>query len=380
MKQIRKNKLTVALVGAFGTGFFLAATEASAQQQAQRVEKIEVTGSNIKRTDTETPSVVQVITREQIERSGATSVAELLRQVPAVGAGAGTDYQGVASFQSGNATVSLRGLGSYASEYGLAWIGSHVVYDLRCEACDHLLRLPTSFYDRSSAGFLLSKITFDAQQISATASEAITVSIRNTLTIVFMLGYLLYINWQLTLIAFTVFPVVAFALRKIRRRMKKVTGMVQERTGSLTHRLEEAIGAHRVVKIFGGEAYESKRLREAANRLRLATAKQAAASAIGTPINQIIASVAVGVILYVALKQTTSGTYGAGDFIVYIFALLHLLTQLKTLSNVTSVTQRGMTAAESVFALIDEPPESDTGTRAIGRAQGRIRFEHVTQR
>src|SRR5689334_1889118 len=96
----------------------------------------------------------------------------------------------------------LRGLGSYASEYGLAWIGSRVVFDLRCEAADHLLRLPTSFYDASSAGYLLSKITFDAQQVASTASEAITVSIRNTLTIVFMLAYLLYINWQLTLIAF----------------------------------------------------------------------------------------------------------------------------------------------------------------------------------
>jgi ATP-binding cassette, subfamily B, bacterial MsbA len=274
----------------------------------------------------------------------------------------------------------LRGIGSYASEYGLAWIGSRVVFDLRCEASDHLLRLPTPFYDASSAGFLLSKVTFDAQQIAATASEAITVSIRNTLTIVFMLGYLLYINWHLTLIAFAAFPAVAYALRKIRRRMKRVSVMVQDRTGSLTHALEEAIGAHRVVKIFGGERYESGRLRAAADRLRLATAKQAAAAALGTPINQIIASVAVGVILYVALKQTTAGTYGAGDFITYIFALLHLLTQLKTLSNVTSVIQRGLTAAESVFALIDEPTEPDTGTGMIARAEGGVRFEHVTQR
>ena len=274
----------------------------------------------------------------------------------------------------------LRGIGSYASEYGLAWIGSRVVFDLRCEACDHLLRLPTRFYDHSSAGFLLSKVTFDAQQISATASEAITVSIRNTLTIIFMLGYLLWINWHLTLIAFAAFPAVAYALRRIRKRMKKVSGMVQDRTGSLTHALEEAIGAHRVVKIFGGEAYESGRLRQAANRLRLATAKQAATAALGTPINQIIASIAVGAILYVALKQTTASTYGAGDFITYIFALLHLLTQLKTLTNVTSVIQRGMTAAESVFALIDEAPEADTGTATVERAQGRIRFDHVTQR
>ena len=103
----------------------------------------------------------------------------------------------------------LRGIGSYVSEYGLAWIGSRVVFDLRCEACDHLLRLPTPFYDATSAGFLLSRITFDAQQIAATASEAITVSIRNTLTIAFMLGYLLYLNWQLTLIALAAVPFVA---------------------------------------------------------------------------------------------------------------------------------------------------------------------------
>ena len=155
---------------------------------------------------------------------------------------------------------------------------------------------------------------------------------------------------------------------------------MQERTGALTHALEEAIGAHRVVKVFGGETYESARLREAADRLRLAMAKQSAAAALGTPINQIIVSIAVGVILWVAAGQSVGGQYGAGDFVTYIFALLHLLNQLKTLGNVTGVIQRGLTAAESVFALIDEPPEADTGTVRIDRAQGGIRFEHVTKR
>jgi len=274
----------------------------------------------------------------------------------------------------------LRGIGSYVSEYGLAWIGSRVVFDLRCEASDHLLRLPTPFYDASSAGFLLSKITFDAQQIAATASEAITVSIRNTLTIAFMLTYLLYINWQLTLIAFAAFPIVGFALRKISRRLKRVSVLVQERTGALTHALEEAIGAHRIVKVFGGEKYESDRLRTAADRLRLAMAKQSAAAALGTPINQIIVSVAVGVILWLAIRQSAGGQYGAGDFITYMAALLHLLNQLKTLSNVNAVIQRGLTAAESIFALIDEPPEPDAGTVTLGHARGGIRFEHVTKR
>jgi ATP-binding cassette, subfamily B, bacterial MsbA len=274
----------------------------------------------------------------------------------------------------------LRGVGSYVSEYGLAWIGSRVVFDVRGEASDHLLSMPTPFYDATSAGFLLSKITFDAQQIAATSSEAVTVLIRNTLTIAFMLTYLLYINWQLTLIAFATFPFVGIAIRKISRRLKRVSVLVQERTGALTHALEEAIGAHRVVKIFGGEKYESERLRIAADRLRLATAKQAAAAALGTPINQIIVSIAVGVILFLAIRQNAGGEYRAGDFITYILALLHLLNQLKTLTNVTGTIQRGLTAAESVFALIDEAPESDTGTVTIDRARGAIRLERVSKR
>jgi subfamily B ATP-binding cassette protein MsbA len=274
----------------------------------------------------------------------------------------------------------LRGIGSYISEYGLAWIGSRVVFDLRCEASDHLLRMPTSFYDATSAGFLLSKVTFDAQQVAAAASEAVTVSIRNTLTIAFMLAYLLYINWQLTLIAFVAFPFVALTIRQINRRLRRVTGLVQDRMAALTHVLEEAIGAHRVVKVFGGEKYESDRLRAASNRLRLAMAKQSAAAALGTPINQIIVSLAVGVILWVAVRQSTDRNYGAGDFVVYVLALLNLLNQLKTLSNVTATVQRGLTAAASVFALIDEPPEVDTGTVDLGRVRGEIRFEHVTKR
>ena len=279
------------------------------------------------------------------------------------------------------AVFVLRGLGSYVSEFGLAWIGSRVVYDLRCEACDHLLRLPTSFYDATSAGFLLSRITFDAQQIAATASEAITVSIRNSLTIAFMLGYLFYINWQLTLIALITVPPLAFSLRKMRRRMRSVSKLVQDRTGVLTHALEEAIGAHRIVKVFGGEKYESARMRAAADRLRLSMAKQAAAAALGTPINQVIVSVAIGAILWVGIRQTAGGQhYQIGNFVTYLAALLHLTNQLKTLSNVQAVIQRGLTASESVFALIDEPPEPDAGDVALVRARGAIRFEHVTKR
>jgi subfamily B ATP-binding cassette protein MsbA len=164
--------------------------------------------------------------------------------------------------------------------------------------------------------------------------------------------------------------------------MRSVSKMVQDRTGVLTHALEETIGAHRIVKVFGGEKYESGRMRAAADRLRLSMAKQAAASALGTPINQVIVSMAIGAILWVAVRQTagTQQHYEIGNFVTYLAALLHLTNQLKTLSNVQAVVQRGLTAAESVFALIDEPAEPDTGTIELARARGAIRFEHVTKR
>ena len=275
---------------------------------------------------------------------------------------------------------ALRGIGSYTSDYGLAWIGTRVVFDLRCEVSTRLLRMPTPFYDASSAGVLLSKVTFDAQQVASAASEAVTASIRGTLTITFMLAYLFYMNWQLTLIAFAVFPLVGLAIRQISRRLKRVSSQLQERMGVLTHTLEEAIAGHRVVKVFGGERYEGDRLRHAADRLRLATAKQAAASSLGTPVNQLIFSIAIGTILWVAIRQSAGGQYGAGDFVAYIFALLQLMGQLKTLSNVSGVIQRGVTAAESVFALIDTPAEVDEGTATLGRARGALAFEALTLR
>jgi subfamily B ATP-binding cassette protein MsbA len=274
----------------------------------------------------------------------------------------------------------LRGIGSYVSEFGLAWIGSRVVFDLRCEACDHLLRLPATFFDASSAGILLSKVTFDAQQISAAASEAITVVIRNTLTIAFMLAYLLYLNWELTLLAFVAFPMVGIAIRQVHGRLRRMSRLVQDRIGLLTHVLEEAIGAHRVVKVFGGEAFESERMRNMSNRLRQAVAKQASAAALGTPITQIIVACAVSAIVWTALQQSATQGFDAPQFMTYVFALLHLLNQLKTLSNVAGTIQRGLAAAESVFGLIDEAPEPDTGTIELGRSAGQVTFENVTKR
>ena len=276
----------------------------------------------------------------------------------------------------------LRGFGSYASEYGLAWIGSRVVFDLRCEACDHLLRLPTPFYDATSAGFLLSRITFDAQQIAATASEAITVSIRNSLTIAFMLGYLLYLNWQLTLIALATIPLLAVSLRKI-----TAPDEAREHDGPGSHRLADACAGRG-----DRRAPDRQGLRRREVRERQAPRGRGQAAAVdGETGGGLRARHADQPDHRLDRRRRDPLGRGAADAARRALCdrrFRHLsrgaacisTNQLKTLSNVQAVTQRGLTAAESVFKLIDEPPEPDAGTIELGRARGDIRFERVTKR
>src|SRR5437762_11858421 len=182
----------------------------------------------------------------------------------------------------------LRGMGSFMSEYGMAWTGHRVVFDLRRQMIDRLLSLPTPYYDSQSSGRLISKFTFDAYQLAAATSSAITTAIRSALTIAGSLGLLFWLNWQLTLISLFIMPAVAAVIRYFSRRLRRVARDVQRRTGSITHVLEEIIGAQRVVKIFGGEHYERARAVAGANKLRQSMSKQSSASAAGSPLLQFV--------------------------------------------------------------------------------------------
>jgi len=274
----------------------------------------------------------------------------------------------------------LRGLGSFVSEYGMAYTGHRVVFDLRRQLIDQLLRLPTPYYDATPAAVVQSKLTFDAHQLASAASGTITTAIRSTLTISTMLGWLLWINWQLTLMTFFVLPVVALVTRYFSRRLRRIARDVQSRTASMTHVLEEMIGGHRIVRVFGGEDYERARGVKAANALRVSMSKQSSASAASSPLTQILAAMAVGLIIYVALAQNQSGNLDLATFASYLIALLTLLERLKSLSGINAAIQRGMAAAESIFGLLDREIEPDTGTVVLGRARGDLRFDRVSLR
>ena len=274
----------------------------------------------------------------------------------------------------------FRGMGSYVSEYGMAYTGLRVVFDLRRALIDKLLRLPTPYYDVTPSGVIQSKLTFDAHQLASAASGTITTAIRSTLTIAASLGWLLYINWRLTLMTFFVLPIVAVVIRYFSRRLRRIARDVQTRTAAMTHVLEELIGGHRVVRVFGGEEYERARALKAANALRTSMTKQASAGAASTPLTQTLAALAVGVIVWVALAQSHTGRLDLGTFASYVVALLTLLERIKSLSGINAAIQRGLAAAESIFGLLDREVEPDEGTVALERAAGQLRFDRISLR
>jgi subfamily B ATP-binding cassette protein MsbA len=274
----------------------------------------------------------------------------------------------------------FRGIGSYVSEYGMAYTGHRVVFDLRRALVDKLLRLPTPYYDVTPAGVIQSKLTFDAHQLASAASGTITTAIRSTLTIAASLGWLLYINWRLTLMTFFVLPIVAVVIRYFSRRLRRIARDVQTRTASMTHVLEELIGGHRIVRVFGGEAYERARAVKAANALRTSMTKQSSAGAASSPLTQTLAALAVGVIVWVALAQSHTGRLDLGTFASYVVALLTLLERLKSLSGINAAIQRGLAAAESIFGLLDREVEPDEGTVTLQRAAGQLRFDRISLR
>ncbi|HZI84418.1 MAG TPA: lipid A export permease/ATP-binding protein MsbA [Casimicrobiaceae bacterium] len=278
------------------------------------------------------------------------------------------------------AVFLLRGLGSFMSEYGMAWTGHRVVFDLRRQMIERLLTLPTAYYDAQSSGRLISKFTFDAYQLAAASSSAITTAVRGVLTIVGTLGLLFYLDWQRTIVLLIVLPLVAAVTRYFSRRLRRVARDVQQRTGSIAHVLEEIIGGHRLVKIFGGHAYERGRAVSAANKLRQSMAKQSSASAASSPLLQFVGACAVGLIVYLVLKQSETGGFDAARFGAYVAALLTLIDRLRSMSGVNTNIQRGLAAAESIFGLIDQKPEEDRGTLELEHVRGELRFEHIVLR
>ncbi len=249
--------------------------------------------------------------------------------------------------------------------------------DLRNAMFSNLVRLPTNYYDNHTGGSLISKFTFDVLQVTGAATSVISVLFRDSLTIAGLLGWLFWLNWKLTLVALLVGPPAVLITRGFSKRLRAMSRAEQTAMGDLNHALEESIGCHRVVKVFGGQDYEAKRFDAGANKVRTFNMKMTSAAAANVPLVQIVVSVALALIIYLAVRQAAADETTVGGFVSFLTALLLVFQPLRRLTGVNQTLQRGLAAAESVFHLIDERPESDTGTREIGRAKGKVEFRAV---
>jgi subfamily B ATP-binding cassette protein MsbA len=271
----------------------------------------------------------------------------------------------------------VRGISSYASDYAIGWVANKVVMDLRNAMFAKLVRLPTYYYDTHTGGSLVSKFTFDVLQLTGAATSVVSVLFRDSLTIIALLAYLFYLNWQLTLVALLVGPPAVVITRGFSKRLRAMSRAEQAAMGDLNHALEESIGCHRVVKVFGGQEYEAKRFDSGANKVRSFNMKMTSAAAANVPMVQIVVSIALALIIYLAVRQAYVNQATVGDFVSFLSALLLIFQPMKRLTGVNQSLQRGLAAAENVFRLIDEKSESDSGTSDILRAKGEIEFRQI---
>jgi ATP-binding cassette, subfamily B, bacterial MsbA len=274
----------------------------------------------------------------------------------------------------------VRGAGAYLGTYASAWVGNKVVMDLRDVMFRRMLALPLGYFHDNTSGNLISRFTFDAAQVTGAATNVVTVLIKDSVTLLGLLAYLLYIDWKLTLLSLIMVPPIAVVVRYFNVRLRNMSRKTQDAMGDITQVLQETVECNKVVKIFGGQEYEARRFAETSNRLRSFSMKQTAAAAGNVPIVQLLAAMAVAVVVYYATKQAQSDATTVGGFVSFLAAMLLLTPPLKRLTGVAEYLQRGLAAAESVFALVDEKPEKDEGKTTLERARGNIDFNKVSFR
>ncbi len=270
-----------------------------------------------------------------------------------------------------------RGITGFVAQYMSSWVGNKMVFDLREQMFEKLLKLPLGYFHENSSGSHISKFTFDVAQVQYAATQVIIISVKDTLTVIGLLGYLVYLDWRLTCIALVMLPPIALVVKYFNRRLRWATRETQDAMGAVTEVVQESIDCSKVVKIYEGVAVEKNRFADVSNRLRRLLMKQTIAVAANVPIVQLIASVATAIVIFYILGQVRADATTIGGFVSYLAALLMLTAPIKRITGMMEHLQRGLAACESVFGLIDEPAERDSGTRELRSVQGRIVFDNV---
>ncbi|MHB8622929.1 MAG: lipid A export permease/ATP-binding protein MsbA [Sulfuricaulis sp.] len=268
----------------------------------------------------------------------------------------------------------VRGIANFVSQYSVSWVGRRVTFDIRNAIFTHLTRLPSGFYDVNVSGGLISKLIFDVEQIAATVTDAVFTVMRDGLGIAALAAWMAYLNWKLTVIFAILLPISSLVMRAMSRRFRQTSRQIQLSMGEISQVTQEATEAQRIVKAFGGQETEIRAFTKANERNRRQAMRKVTVSAVGMGLVQLLAATALGLVIYFALL---SGEITAGGFISYITAVMGMMGPARRLSSINETIQTGLAAAESTFALLDEPAEPDTGSITLAPVRGWIEYRHV---
>ncbi len=274
----------------------------------------------------------------------------------------------------------LRGLLGFGATYIIAWIQNKIVYQIRADMFKHLMRLPSDYFQKYPSAKTINRITSDVNGVTTASTTVITTLIKDGVTVVGLLGWLLYLNWQLMLITLAVIPVLGVSVRKLSKRLRRLMHAEHDNMVLMTTAVQEAILNQKIIKVYGGEKQEIRRFEHVANYLRGIFMRGTVTAALGTPITQLSSALAVAIIITVAMIQSAEGMTTIGGFVSFITASLMMNAPLKRLADLNAPIQRGLAAAEHVFALLDEPMERDTGSVTLEQACGQIAFDNVSYR
>ena len=271
----------------------------------------------------------------------------------------------------------VRTVAGFASDYGMSWIGRTIIQTIRAEMFQKLLLLPNAYYDNTSTGETISRFTFDVEQLATAATTAVTIVIKDSLIIISLLAWMFYISPKLSVIFLLLAPILAITVLMISKRFRAISKRIQRSMGSITHVLEEAVQAQRVVKIFGGQTYELDRFNKNNNSNRQQNLKLTVSSSLSTSILQMIVGVALAGIIFMAIQEGVNSQLSAGTFIAFMTAMMMLFAPMKRLTNVNAIVQKGIAASESVFEFLDNTPEKDQGSYSIDRVKGELEFRQL---
>ncbi|MGH8282662.1 MAG: lipid A export permease/ATP-binding protein MsbA [Gammaproteobacteria bacterium] len=272
----------------------------------------------------------------------------------------------------------LRGLAGFFATYFITWTGRGVIKNLRGQAFGKLLRLPTRYYDASSSGMLISKITYNIEQVAEATTNAITVIIRDGLTIIGLIGLMFYLSWVLSIFTLIVGPLIALLVRFVSDRFRRYSGRIQDSMGDVTRVSEEVISGHRVVKLFGGLEQETRHFEQVNEHNRALNMKLVLVNAGSSPIIQVIAGVGMALVIYVATLPSMLHVISVGTFGSFLSAMLLLMAPLKHLTDINAPLQKGIAAGQSIFELLDEEGETSGGELKLTRARGALEFRNLS--